>query len=196
MLERFRLAANVVRAEVREKIVEADATHLKGLIHKSYGIPIEQQMLLMEKRRMDMNQCSLRQYGIGHGSTVTLVVKRKLMSKEEIEAGRHRFLATTAAKNQKLHSGSFLAGRIEREKKASTATKADVVVMPKWQHDDLPNIIGRLHANKGDNCRFAERAPYYKDFGFLHDAGRGGVDHIRDRFGGGVWSSHPSRRRR
>lgn len=197
LLERFRLAANVVRADVREKglIQEADATHLKGLIHKTFGIPVAQQMILTEKRRMEMNECSLRQYGIGHGSTVTLIVKRKVKTKEEIEQGRHKFLATTAARNNKTTSVSFLVGRMEREKKGRK-TREDVLVMPKWQHDELPKLIDRDNAKKGDNSRFCEKAPYYMDYGFMKDGGRYGVERIRDSFGDGVWSSNPSHRRK
>lgn len=203
-LERFRLAAKVVQAEVREKVTEAeDPTTLKGLIHKTFGVPVERQILFRDKMRMDMNQSTLRQYGIGHGATVNLVVKkRKPMGKEEINTGRTRFLASTALKNQKLQNSSFIGGRIERMSASGTVTMSkkhdpNSWVMPKWQHDELPGMIDRDHTNKGENCRFAERPPYYKEYGCLREIGiqgRGAVDRIRQRFGHGAWAPHPRRR--
>jgi hypothetical protein len=204
-LERFRLAAKVVQAEVREKVTQQADDHptsLKGLIHKTFGIPVERQILFRDKMRMEMNQSTLRQYGIGHGATVNLVVKRQPMGKEEIEAGRAQFLASTALKNRKLQNSSFMGGRIERMSASGTVTMSKTHdpnswVMPKWQHDDLPRLIDRDHTNKGENCRFAERPPYYKEYGVLREIGiqgRGGVDRIRKRFGNGAWAPQPRRR--
>lgn len=193
-MERFRLAGRVVLAEVREagRIREADdgPTSLKKMINQILGIPVEEQLLLIDKRQVTAHDTSLREYGIGHGTTVTLLVRKR--PKVGGEKGRQKdqqphFLASTAAKNQQLHSSSFVAGRIKHQRRRLRAHNTEALVMPKWQHEKLPNIIGKISGNRGDTCRFAEKAPYVKDFEYIKDEGRGRVDQIRARLINTPW---------
>merc|ERR1712070_1248712 len=129
MFARFKNAAKFVKAEkALDTKAAGESEDLKSLISKACGIPVEQQKLICEGCLVTEHNSVLWQNGIGHGSTV-LVYAEKPKKKSTL-----RYLATTAMKEAKKASSSFLQSRLERCAKRNKAGALSWVV-PKWQHD-------------------------------------------------------------
>lgn len=147
---------------VREGFRPAWEESLKGLIEDITGIAVEKQRLLYHGSPIRCDEMTVRSYGITHGQTVTLALKK------EHVVGRDEVMLACTAKAKTLEETTKTLHTMLS--KLNTVKKADLVkdrspprAMPKMVFHQLPNHFSETGSGreyKGGKCPFKQFGEY------------------------------------
>lgn len=118
--------ARVGPEPLAEEVSPTEEDSLKTRIFKLTGIKPRAQHLMFDHSLVEMDNATLRSYGIGHGMTLSLRIDERLLhsAKPPLE-----FLATTKAKEQRTYSLEYV---VRRKADTNRFGAGEFRMMPKW----------------------------------------------------------------